>query len=124
MHVWKPPPASLAEVLLSDGAPLCLAAPLLPPPCRVAVGDTLIDCASVLGGGRMLQLLVEPLLELSKQVGALFCCVPFELACAAPRALPTAAAPRGAAAAPAPSASRARGLLALNPKPSLPLLPP
>ncbi|KAI7846036.1 hypothetical protein COHA_000403 [Chlorella ohadii] len=35
---------------------------------RVAVGDTLIDCASVLGGGRMLQLLVEPLLELSKQV--------------------------------------------------------
>ena len=39
-----------------------------PPVCRVAVGDTLIDCASVLGGGRMLQLLVEPLLELSKQV--------------------------------------------------------
>ncbi|KAI3438282.1 hypothetical protein D9Q98_000717 [Chlorella vulgaris] len=35
---------------------------------RVAVGDTLIDCASVLGGGRMLQLLVEPLLQLSKQV--------------------------------------------------------
>lgn len=33
------------------------------------MGDTLIDCASVLGGGRMLQLLVEPLLELSKQVG-------------------------------------------------------
>ncbi len=41
---------------------------------RVAVGDTLIDCATVLGGGRMLQLLVEPLLELSKQVtgGAAF----------------------------------------------------
>ena len=38
--------------------------------CRVAVGDTLIDCATVLGGGRMLQLLVEPLLELSKQVTA------------------------------------------------------
>lgn len=37
-------------------------------PRRVAVGDTLIDCASVLGGGRMLQLLVEPLLQLSKQV--------------------------------------------------------
>lgn len=34
----------------------------------MAVGDTLIDCATVLGGGRMLQLLVEPLLELSKQV--------------------------------------------------------
>ncbi|PSC72289.1 transportin-3 isoform X1 [Micractinium conductrix] len=41
---------------------------------RVQVGDTLMDCAAVLGGGRMLQLLVEPLLELSKQVtsGAAF----------------------------------------------------
>lgn len=49
--------------------------PIHPPALRsVAVGDTLIDCASVLGGGRMLQLLVEPLLQLSKQVtsGAAF----------------------------------------------------
>lgn len=37
---------------------------------RIAVGDTLIDCAMVLGGARMLQLLVEPLLALSAKQAA------------------------------------------------------
>ena len=36
--------------------------------CRVAIGDTLIDAAAVLGGGRTLALLVDPLLELSRKV--------------------------------------------------------
>jgi transportin-3 len=35
---------------------------------RVAIGDTLVDAAGVLGGARTVQLLAEPLLELSAQV--------------------------------------------------------
>ena len=69
------PPSHCPRIAASNRALALLHLTALPPSpsthaCSVAVGDTLIDCASVLGGGRMLQLLVEPLLELSKQVGA------------------------------------------------------
>lgn len=37
---------------------------------RMAVGDTLIDCALVLGGNHMLRLLVEPLLQLSTRMSS------------------------------------------------------
>lgn len=37
---------------------------------RISIGDTLYDAASLVGGSRALQLLVEPLLEVSRQVSA------------------------------------------------------
>lgn len=46
------------------------AAHAVPASAPLQVGDTLIDCAMVLGGDRMLRLLVEPLLQLSAKVRA------------------------------------------------------